>query len=121
MCKVLEKKELTSRVYLIKVEAPQIAKIAKPGQFVILTMDEKDNKIPLTICDYNCIEGTISIVMQALGKLANSIISLKKGDNLTGFDGPLGKPLEFIYEDVEILKDKSFLFVASELCSFAVY
>lgn len=121
MYEIIEKKELVYRVYLIKIKAPQIAKIVKPGQFVILTIEKNNNKIPLTVCDYNCIEGTFSVVVQALGKLSNTIINLKKGDTLIGLDGPLGKFPDFIYEDMKNLKKKNFLFVAEELGVFAVY
>ena len=67
MYKILEAKELTTNIYLMVVEAPRVAKNCQPGQFVIVKMDEKGERIPLTICDYDREAGTITIVFQEVG------------------------------------------------------
>jgi len=121
MFKLLAKKRLAPNIYSLIVEAPQIATLAKPGQFIILTIDEKGQKIPLTIYDYNSIKGTVSIVLQAVGQLSNKIIDLKEGNTILGFVGPLGTSCEFIYEDIRNLKKKTILFVVEEIASATVY
>ena len=75
MNKILNKKALTEFVTLMEVEAPLIAKKAKPGQFIILRVDENSERIPLTIADYNIQKGTITIIFQIVGA---STINLNK-------------------------------------------
>ena len=67
MYKILRAEELTTNIYLMEVEARRVAKSCQPGQFVIVRMDEKGERIPLTICDYNREKGTITIVFQVVG------------------------------------------------------
>ncbi len=67
MYKILEKKNIAPSIFLMKIKAPRVAKSAKPGQFVIVKMDEKGERIPLTICDYDKEEGSVTIVIQAIG------------------------------------------------------
>ena len=67
MYKIVKKEELTTNIYLMDVEAKRVAKSCMPGQFVIVRMDEKGERIPLTICDYNREAGTITIVFQTVG------------------------------------------------------
>ena len=67
MFEIVEKRELAENIYLTCVKAPRIAHSAKPGQFVIVRADEKGERTPLTIADYNAEEGTITLVTQALG------------------------------------------------------
>ena len=121
MFKLLEKKKLAPSIYSLKIEAPQIAILAKPGQFIILTINEKSEKMPLAICKYNSIKGTVSIVLEAVGKLSDKIIDLKEGYTLLDFVGPLGTPSKFIYENIKILKKKTILYVVEEIASAAVY
>ena len=67
MYKIVKRKVLAPKIILLEVEAPRVAASAKPGQFVIVKMDEKGERIPLTICDYDQEKGTVTIVLQSVG------------------------------------------------------
>ena len=67
MYKILKAEKLAANIYLMDVEAPRVARHCEPGQFVIVKMDEKGERIPLTICDYDREAGTITIVFQPVG------------------------------------------------------
>lgn len=121
MFKILEKKELAPNIYLMKVLAPRVAKSGKPGQFVIIRIDELGERIPLTICDYDLEDGSVTIVTQAVGHSTNKIISLKEGDSFIDFVGPLGHPAEFMNEEIEVVRDKKYLFVAGGVGAAPVY
>ena len=112
MYKIIEREQLTETIFKMVVEAPRIAKSAKPGQFVIVKMDEKGERIPLTICDYDRNAGTITIVFMAIGASTYKMSSLKTGDYFRDFTGPLGQPSEFVTDPIEEVKNKKFLFVA---------
>ena len=81
------------------VHAPRVAQHCQPGQFVIVKMDEKGERIPLTICDYDREAGTITIVVQEVGASTTKMGSLKEGDCFRDFTGPLGCPSEFVNEE----------------------
>ncbi len=74
------------------ISAPRIAKKAQPGQFVILRIDDKGERIPLTIADFDRTRGTITMIFQAVGKTTMALAALKVGDELMDFIGPLGNP-----------------------------
>ena len=112
MYKILKAEKLADKIYLMDVEAPRVARHCEPGQFVIVKMDEKGERIPLTICDYDREAGTITIVFQEVGASTMKMSQLKAGDAFRDFTGPLGCPSEFISEDPESLKKKKILFVA---------
>ena len=103
------------------VEAPRVARHCEPGQFVIVKMDEKGERIPLTICDYDREKGTITIVFQIVGASTLKMAELKAGDSFRDFTGPLGCPSEFVNEDLEALKNKKMLFVAGGVGAAPVY
>ena len=92
MFEIAGKRILSPVVNLFKIKAPIIAKKRKPGQFIILEVDEKGERIPLTIADADPIEGTVTIICQALGKSTTKLNSLNKGDKIFSFVGPLGTP-----------------------------
>jgi ferredoxin--NADP+ reductase len=92
--KILVAKELAPAIKLFEVSAPLIAKKAKPGQFVVLRIDEKGERIPLTITDFDAKRGTITIVVLEAGKTTKKLLTLKEGDYLLNFIGPLGNPAE---------------------------
>ncbi|MGL4654571.1 MAG: sulfide/dihydroorotate dehydrogenase-like FAD/NAD-binding protein [Sarcina sp.] len=121
MYKITKKEELTNNIYLMDVVAPRVAKSANPGQFVIVKMDEKGERIPLTICDYNKEEGTVTIVFQTLGESTLKMANLNEGDAFRDFVGPLGRESEFVHEDIEHLKNKKILFVAGGVGTAPVY
>ena len=103
------------------VHAPRVASHCQPGQFVIVKMDDKGERIPLTICDYDREAGTITIVFQEVGASTTKMAYLKEGDSFRDFVGPLGCPSEFIHEDIEALKNKKILFVAGGVGAAPVY
>lgn len=121
MYKIVSKKELTNNIFLMDIEAPRVAKSAKPGQFIIIKNDEKGERIPLTIADYSEEKGTITIVFQAVGKGTKQLATFNVGDFVVDFVGPLGVPSEFIHEDIEELKKKKFIFVAGGVGAAPVY
>ncbi len=121
MYKILKKKELTTNIYLMEVEAKRVAKSCEPGQFVIVRMDEEGERIPLTICDYDCQAGTVTIVFQTVGAGTKMMADLKEGDSFRDFVGPLGCASEFVKEPVEELKKKNILFVAGGVGAAPVY
>lgn len=90
MFPILQKRKLAENTYLIEIEAPEIAKKAKAGQFIILRIDEKGERIPLTIADST--KKTITVVFLAVGKTTTDLSPLKKGDLLIDVVGPLGNP-----------------------------
>ena len=121
MYKILKAEKLADKIYLMDVEAPRVAKHCEPGQFVIVKMDDKGERIPLTICDYDREEGTITIVFQTVGASTEKMAQLKAGDSFRDFTGPLGCPSELISEDIESLKNKKILFVAGGVGAAPVY
>lgn len=92
MYKILKKEIFSPVTYLWEIEAPDIAKGALPGHFVIVRHKEKGERIPLTIADYNREKGTITLVVQAVGKSTKEMMELKEGDHLLTVAGPLGIP-----------------------------
>ena len=84
-------------------------------------MDEKGERIPLTICDYDREEGTITIVFQEVGASTIKMSELKAGDSFRDFTGPLGCPSELVEEDLETLKKKKILFVGGGVGAAPVY
>lgn len=121
MYKITTKRLLAPSIYLMDVEAPRVAKSANPGQFVIVKMDEKGERIPLTICDYDKTAGTVTIVFQTVGASTQKMALLEEGDYFSDFVGPLGQPSEFIEEDIEELKQKKIIFVAGGVGAAPVY
>ncbi|AIY84481.1 MAG: sulfide/dihydroorotate dehydrogenase-like FAD/NAD-binding protein [Clostridium baratii] len=121
MFKVVNKKILADNLYLMDIEAKRIAKSAKPGQFIIIKNNEYGERIPLTIADFNKDLGTVSIVFQAIGDSTKELAKFESGDYVSDFVGPLGRPSEFIYEDLESLKNKNILFVGGGVGAAPVY
>ena len=103
MYKILKAEQLTANIFLMDVEAPRVARHCEPGQFVIVKMDEKGERIPLTICDYDREAGTITIVFQPVGASTTKMKELKAGDYFRDFTGPLGNASELVEEDIEEL------------------
>ena len=121
MYPILEAKKLADKIYLMVVKAPRISANCKPGEFVIVKMDEKGERIPLTICDYDREKETITIVFQTVGASSEKMSRLQAGDSFHDFVGPLGNPSEFVKEDLEVLKNKKYLFVAGGVGTAPVY
>lgn len=121
MYQIVSKKQLAQNIYFMNVKAPRIAKVAKPGQFIIAKIDEKGERIPLTICDYDKNKETITIVFQVVGESTKKMSLLNEGDYFRDFVGPLGVESELVSEDVNSLKNKSILFVAGGVGVAPVY
>ena len=121
MYKILKAEKLAANIYLMDVEAPRVARHCEPGQFVIVKMDEKGERIPLTICDYDREAGIVTIVFQPVGASTTKMTELKAGDSFRDFTGPLGCASEFVAEDLETLKKKKILFVAGGVGAAPVY
>ena len=92
MHKILVKEELVPNMHLVKFSAPAIAKKAKPGQFIIITVDEKGERIPLTIADWDQKEGSITIVFMEVGTTTQRFALFNAGDSIDSLVGPLGIP-----------------------------
>lgn len=121
MFKIVEKKLIAPDTYLMEIEAPRVAKSAKPGQFIIIRMDEKGERIPLTIADYDANKGTVSIVFQAIGASTKVMADYNVGDSFKDFVGPLGTASEFVLEPKEELKNKKVMFIAGGVGAAPVY
>ncbi len=94
MYKILGREDLTSDIHLLKVQAPSIAKKAQAGQFVIVRNDERGERIPLTIADWDEEAGTVSIVFMEVGTTTRKLACRNAGDSILDFVGPLGRPTE---------------------------
>jgi ferredoxin--NADP+ reductase len=93
---IIAKRQLSPNVTRLDVIAPRIAQIRQPGQFVIVHRGEGAERIPLTIADGDPTVGTIALVIQAVGKSTNELVSLEPGEAIADIAGPLGKPTELI-------------------------
>ena len=121
MFKILYKKELAENITLMNIEAPRVARSAKPGQFVIVRVGDEGERIPLTIADYSVEEGWVQIVIQSLGASTRKIVALEEGDSLTDFAGPLGNPSDFVKEPLEEVRARKMLFIAGGVGAAPVY
>jgi len=92
MFKIVRKEVLNPSVKLLEIEAPYVARKAEPGQFIILRINEEGERIPLTIADYNREKGTVTIIFQEVGKTTKVLGTMKEGEALLDFVGPLGVP-----------------------------
>ncbi|HEX5589017.1 MAG TPA: sulfide/dihydroorotate dehydrogenase-like FAD/NAD-binding protein [Candidatus Limnocylindrales bacterium] len=91
---ILRNERLSPNVTRLVLEAPRIAEIRQPGQFVIVHLGRGAERIPLTIADADAEAGTISLVIQAVGKSTTDLVELQPGDAIADVAGPLGKPTE---------------------------
>ncbi len=121
MFKIVKKQLLAKDIYLMDVDAPRVAKSSQPGQFLIVRVDDKGERIPLTICDYDANKGTVTIVTQVVGASSRKICALNEGDAFASFVGPLGHPSELVEFSNEELKQKNVLFIAGGLGTAPVY
>lgn len=90
MFKIIRKRVLNPQVKLMEIDAPLIAKKVMPGQFIILKIDEKGERIPLTVSDYDRKKGTVTIIFQEVGHTTRLLGELNEGDYIEDFVGPLG-------------------------------
>lgn len=90
--KILTKKTLNTQIFLIEVEAPLVARKAEPGQFIILRTSEQGERVPFTIADFDREKGSVTIIVQIVGKTTQELSNIKEGEYLHDFAGPLGQP-----------------------------
>ncbi len=121
MYPILFKKTIADDTYLLKIRAPRISKSALPGHFLIVKMKEKSERIPLTIADVNTKEGTVTIVVKAVGRSTHEMSKYKEGDSFADVVGPLGNPAYFMsYSPVEI-KQKRILLIGGGVGIAPIY
>ena len=94
MYKIVAKQVLNPTVVRMEIQAPYVAKKAQAGQFVILRVDDRGERIPLTVADYNRTAGTVTIIFQLVGATTKQLARLEVGDSLQDFVGPLGRATE---------------------------
>lgn len=94
MSEVVEKEALSPQIVRLRIDAPVIARKRRPGQFVILRVHEKGERIPLTVVDSDPDMGTITLIFQVVGKTTHMLSKLEKGEKILDLVGPLGKPTE---------------------------
>ena len=121
MYKILQKEMLTPSICRMVVEAPRLAAAAKPGQFLIVRADEKGERIPLTISDFDTEKGTVTIVTQPIGASTEDIVAFEEGESFADVVGPLGNPSEFMEMSPEELSASRFIFIAGGVGTAPVY
>jgi NADH dehydrogenase/NADH:ubiquinone oxidoreductase subunit G/NAD(P)H-flavin reductase len=89
---LLEKRELVPNMHLLRIQAPQVAKYAKPGQFAILMARETSERAPFTLMDWDPEQGSITVIIEEVGRSSRELISLKPGVRIAHVTGPLGLP-----------------------------
>lgn len=112
---------LTPTICKMEVEAPLLAAAAQPGQFLMVRPDEKGERVPLTISDYDREKGSVTIVTQKIGASSADIISYEVGESFADVVGPLGKASEFIEMSPETLKEQHYIFIAGGVGTAPVY
>jgi ferredoxin--NADP+ reductase len=94
MFEVVDREQITNKVHRMRVKAPHVAAKAQPGMFIILITDEKGERVPFTISDWDTKAGTVDFVFLEVGRTTAQLAKLNKGDSLDHFVGPLGKAAE---------------------------
>lgn len=121
MFEILQKEMLTPTICRMRLSAPRLAAAARPGQFLIVRADEKGERIPLTISDYDASEGTVTIVTQKIGASSADIIAYEPGECFADVVGPLGLPSEFMDFTREKLDTMRYIFIAGGVGTAPVY
>ena len=94
MYKILKREDLTPNIHLYKFQAPEVARKARPGQFIVVRIDERGERIPLTVADWDEKEGSVTVVCMEVGTTTRRLATLGTGDAIMDFVGPLGNPTE---------------------------
>ena len=121
MYPILTREMLTPNICRMKVSAPRLAAAAQPGQFLIVRTDEKGERIPLTISDYDAAGGWVTIVTQKIGASSSDIISYEPGEAFSDIVGPLGNASDFVTMSEDELKASRYVFIAGGLGTAPVY
>ncbi len=90
--KIVTKKVLNPQIFLMEIEAPLVSRRVEPGQFIILRIDEYGERVPFTVADFDREKGTVTIIVQVVGKTTQELSKYEAGDVLSDFAGPLGTP-----------------------------
>ena len=121
MFEIVTKKMLTPTICEMDVKAERLARAAQPGQFLIVRADEKGERIPLTISDYDAEKGTVTIVTQKIGASSADIISYEVGESFADVVGPLGIPSDFVEMSPDELSRQHYVFIAGGVGTAPVY
>ena len=121
MYQILSKEMLTPTICRMSVKAPRLAAAAQPGQFLIVRADEKGERIPLTISDFDAEAGTVTIVTQSIGASSKDINAYEPGEAFADVVGPLGLPSDFVEKSPEELAAMRYIFLAGGVGTAPVY
>lgn len=121
MFKIVRKELLAPNIYLMDIEARRVAQSAQPGQFVIVRVHDKGERVPLTIADYNPEAGTVTIVTQTIGSSTRRLCALEQGDSIVDFVGPLGVPSDLVKMSDEELAKKKIIFIGGGVGAAPIY
>ncbi len=121
MFEIVDKKVFAAETYLLEVKAARLAQSALPGQFLIVRMEGRSERIPLTISDYNREKGTVTIVLKAIGDSTRRMVQFEVGESFDDVVGPLGRPSEFVNMPIATLKEKSFVFIGGGVGIAPIY
>ena len=121
MYEIITREMLTPTICRMKVNAPMLARAAQPGQFLMVLPEEKGERIPLTISDYDPEEGSVTIVTQKIGASTSDILSFEPGESFSDVAGPLGHPSEFVSFSPEQLSESRYIFIAGGVGTAPVY
>lgn len=121
MYEIITKEMLTPTICRMKVNAPMLARAAQPGQFLMVLPEEKGERIPLTISDYDPEEGSVTIVTQKIGASTSDILSFEPGESFSDVAGPLGHPSEFVSFSPEQFSESRYIFIAGGVGTAPVY
>ena len=121
MYEILTKEMLTPTICRMSVKAPRLAAAAQPGQFLIVRADEKGERIPLTISDFDAEQGSVTIVTQQIGASSADIIAFEPGEAFADVVGPLGLPSDFVEMSPEKLSGMRYIFIAGGVGTAPVY
>ena len=121
MYEILTKEMLTPTICRMSVKAPRLAAAAQPGQFLIVRADEKGERIPLTISDFDAEKGSVTIVTQQIGASSADIIAFEPGEAFADVVGPLGLPSDFVEKSPEELSAMRYIFIAGGVGTAPVY
>ena len=121
MYEIKRYERLTDNIFLLDVYAPRVAKKCLAGQFVIIRVDDKGERIPITVCDFDRDKSLVTVVVQEIGATTYKTGKLRVGDCLADFVGPLGNPSELTQMPIGELKNKKVVFVAGGVGAAPVY
>ena len=121
MFTIVRKALLAPNIYLMEIEARRVAESAEPGQFIIVRTDEKGERIPLTIADYDRARGTVTIVIQTIGASTRKLCAIEEGGTILDFVGPLGRPSDLVEMSDAELAEKRIIFIGGGVGAAPIY